>query len=51
MSTVGQQGGMMIDPGCVPESLILAAGIFMIGTGKAPRTIGFGIGRGERQRL
>ncbi|MEL0587590.1 MAG: hypothetical protein AAES65_22390 [Candidatus Thiodiazotropha sp. (ex. Lucinoma kazani)] len=42
---------MITDPGCVPESLNLAAGIFIIGTGKAPRIIGFGVGTGVIHRL
>lgn len=42
---------MMTDPGCVPESVILAAGIFMTGTGNAPRSIGLGVGTGAMQIL
>jgi hypothetical protein len=42
---------MITDPGWVPESLTLAAGIFMIGTGNAPRMIGFGTGTGVIQLL
>jgi hypothetical protein len=42
---------MITEPGWVPESLTRAAGMFMIGTGKAPRMMGFGVGMGETQTL
>ena len=51
IKTVVQHGGPITDPGWVPESVTRAAGMPMIGTGKAPLRIGFGVGTGARHKL